>query len=208
MGSALEDFQSLLLTLLHREGGAPLGAAADALVVSDDNEMQVGKERLQLNNETLPVGDKQPVCCLHVCNVGLERAEELVAKETLLLVEDGIFCGGFDQTRLRQPRRAGCAAGVGIICHIGGEGGVHKDGGVCEDEVDRRALVLVFGGLGASKGGRSDADLSGKNNTFWARIRRRYIHDEMSVRETETLLPRKAQCGLVQVDQLDVARRM
>ncbi|KAK1456143.1 hypothetical protein CMEL01_16555 [Colletotrichum melonis] len=55
--------------LLHGGGGAPLRAALETLVVSQDDEVEVPHQRLEVDDESLLVGDEYAVGLLHVLEV-------------------------------------------------------------------------------------------------------------------------------------------
>lgn len=84
------------LTLLNRLGRAPLCATADALVVSHNNQMKIGEQRLEVDGETLPICDEEAMCGLHVCYICFQAPVELVAEETLLLVENWVLPRQFE----------------------------------------------------------------------------------------------------------------
>ncbi len=84
--------------MLYREGSVPLSSAADTFVVSGNDEVKIGEKRLEIHDEMLLIRNKEAVCGLHVCYVGVEGTEELVAEKALLVVEDRVLSssGCFD----------------------------------------------------------------------------------------------------------------
>lgn len=102
--------------MLYCKGGVPLSSTADALVVSDDDEVKVGEKRLEVHDEMRLIRNEEAVCCLHVCYVCVEGVEKLVAEETFLVVEDGFLFRCFGWVLL-SCRTAGAAGGSCVVYH-------------------------------------------------------------------------------------------